>query len=46
MTMSENALNEDTEAEKIIRCGQFLAQMFASGTFQNDVACHYIEEPA
>lgn len=40
MTMSENGLHDDAEAQKIIRCGQFLAQMFASGTVQDDVACH------
>jgi hypothetical protein len=40
MTMSENALNDDEEAQKIIRCGQFLAQMFAGGTFQDDGTCH------
>jgi hypothetical protein len=40
ITMSENALNDDEEAQKIIRCGQFLAQMFAGGTFQDDGTCH------
>ncbi len=40
LTISENALNNDPEAQKILRCGQFLAQMFAGGTFQDDVACH------
>jgi hypothetical protein len=40
LTMSEGALKNDEEAQKIIRCGQFLAQMFASGTFEDDVACH------
>jgi hypothetical protein len=40
LTVSENPLKEDEEAEKIVRCGQFLAQMFASGTFQDDAACH------
>lgn len=40
LTVSEGALKNDEEAQKIIRCGQFLAQMFASGTFQDDVACH------
>jgi hypothetical protein len=38
--MSENALNDDADAQKLIHCGQFLAQMFASGTFQDDAACH------
>jgi hypothetical protein len=40
ITMSENALSDDTDAQKIIHCGQFLAQMFASGNFQDDAACH------
>ena len=40
LTMSETALKDDQEAQKIVHCGQFLAQMFASGTFQDDVACH------
>lgn len=40
ITMSENALNDDEETQKIIRCGQFLAQMFAGGAFQDDAACH------
>jgi hypothetical protein len=40
ITMSENALNDDEEAQKIIRCGQFLAQMFAGGSFQDDGTCH------
>jgi hypothetical protein len=38
--MAENALNDDADAQKLIRCGQFLAQMFASANFQDDVACH------
>jgi len=40
LTTSENALKEDPEAQKIVHCGQFLAQMFASGDFQDDAACH------
>jgi hypothetical protein len=40
LTMSEGALKNDEEAQKIIHCGQFLAQMFAGGTFQDDAACH------
>jgi hypothetical protein len=40
ITMSQNALNDNADAQKLIRCGQFLSQMFASGTFQDDVACH------
>jgi len=40
LTTSENALKDDPEAQKIVHCGQFLAQMFASGDFQDDAACH------
>jgi hypothetical protein len=40
LSTSENPLKDDPEAQKIIHCGQFLAQMFGSGTFQDDVACH------
>jgi hypothetical protein len=40
LTNSEGALENDEEAQKVIRCGQFLAQMFAAGTFQDDAACH------
>ena len=40
LSMSESQFNNDSDAQKIIHCGQFLAQMFASGTFQDDAACH------
>jgi len=40
LSMSESQLNNDSEAQKIIHCGQSLAQMFAGGTFQDDAACH------
>ena len=40
LTTSEHPLNNDPEAQKIIYCGQFLAQMFAGGTFEDDAACH------
>ncbi|MGZ4816330.1 MAG: hypothetical protein ACXVZV_13025 [Terriglobales bacterium] len=40
MTISEHAFENDQEAQKILHCHQFLAQMFASGTFQDDVSCH------
>ena len=39
LTTSANALEDDADAQKLIRCGRFLAQTFASGTFQDDVAC-------
>jgi hypothetical protein len=40
LTMSEDALKDDQDAQKLVHCGQFLAQMFAGGTFQDDAACH------
>ena len=40
LTTSEHPLNNDPDAQKIISCGQFLAQMFAGGTFEDDAACH------
>ena len=40
LTVSEGALKNDEGAQKILRCGQFLAQMFAGGTFEDDAACH------
>lgn len=40
LTTSEHPLENDDEAQKMIHCGQFLAQMFAGGTFQDDPACH------
>jgi len=40
LTTSEDALKSDQDAQKLVRCGQFLAQMFAGGNFQDDVACH------
>jgi hypothetical protein len=40
LTTSEDALKQDPDAQRLVRCGQFLAQMFAGGTFQDDAACH------
>jgi hypothetical protein len=40
LTTSEHPLKDDDEAQKMMHCGQFLAQMFASGTFEDDAACH------
>jgi hypothetical protein len=40
LSTSENPLKDDQDAQKIIRCGQFLAQMFPGGTFQDDAGCH------
>ncbi len=39
LTMSENALKDDPEVQKMIGCGQFLARMFAGGSFQDGAAC-------
>jgi hypothetical protein len=40
LTTSEHPLKDDFEAQKIMSCGQFLAQMFAGGIFEDDAACH------
>ena len=40
LSTSENPLKDDQDAQKIIHCGQFLAQMFGGGTFQDDATCH------
>jgi hypothetical protein len=40
MTLSDTPFQDDDQAQKIIRCGQFLAQMFPGGVFQDDPACH------
>ncbi len=40
LTMSESPFKEDQEAQKLVACGQFLAQMFASGSFEDDAVCH------
>src|SRR5271165_3188852 len=40
LSTSENPLKDDENAQNILGCGQFLAQMFASGTFQDDAVCH------
>jgi hypothetical protein len=39
LSTSADPLKNDQEAQNIIHCGQFLAQMFAGGTFQDDGAC-------
>jgi len=40
MTLTDTPLQDDDEAQKILACGQFLAQMFASGTLQDNAVCH------
>ncbi len=39
MTLTDTPLQDDDEAQKIIACGKFLAQMFPSGAFQDDAVC-------
>src|SRR5450755_3718637 len=38
LSTSENPLKNDEDAQKILGCGQFLAQMFAGGTFEDDAS--------
>ena len=38
--LSANALRDEPLSQKIIACGHFLAQMFGSGSFQDDASCH------
>jgi hypothetical protein len=40
LTTSPDGIRDDEEAQRILTCGQFLAQMFASGSFQDDMSCH------
>src|SRR5271166_6657335 len=39
MTLSDTPFQEDDLAQKILQCGQFLAQMFPGGSFQDSAAC-------
>ena len=39
LTVSENGLKQDPEAQKLMQCGQFLEQMFASGSVEEDATC-------
>ena len=39
LSTSESALKNDEDVQKLVHCGQFLAQMFAGGTFQDDASC-------
>jgi hypothetical protein len=39
LTMSENAMQEDPMFQSALHCGQYLAQMLASGSFQDAGAC-------
>jgi len=40
LTTSEDVLKNDEDAQKLVHCGQYLAQMFAGGSFKDDAACH------
>ena len=39
LAMSENAMQEDPMFQSALQCGQYLAQMLASGNFQDAAAC-------
>ncbi len=39
LTMSESALQEDPMFQNILHCGQYLGQMFGSGSFQDSDLC-------
>ncbi len=38
--LSPEALKNEPLSQKIVSCGRFLGQMFASGSFQDDASCH------
>lgn len=40
LSTSDDALKNDPMYQGIVQCGQFLGQMLASGTFQDDASCH------
>jgi hypothetical protein len=39
ISTSEDPLRDDEDAQKVLACCQFLAQMFAGGTLQDDPIC-------
>ena len=39
LTTSETAIKNDPDIQKLVHCGEFLAQMFADATFRDDAAC-------
>jgi len=39
-SMSENAVRNDPQSQKLITCWRFLASMLGSGSFQDDSSCH------
>lgn len=39
LSMNPSALANDEEYQKLVHCGQFLAHMFAGGSFQDDGSC-------
>ncbi len=40
LAMSDAALRNDPMYQKVLQCGQFLGQMLAGGTFQDETSCH------
>ena len=40
VTTSETAIKNDPDIQKLVHCGEFLAQMFADATFRDDATCH------
>lgn len=40
LTTSETAVKNDPDIQKLVHCGEFLAQMFSDGTFRDDASCH------
>lgn len=39
LSTSEHPLKDDPDVQKLVHCGQFLAQMFAGNTFQDEATC-------
>lgn len=39
LAMSDEALRNDPLYQKVLQCGQFLGQMLAGGTFQDETSC-------
>ena len=40
LTTSATPIQENPEVHKMMECGQFLTQMFASGRFEDNLVCH------
>jgi len=39
-SMTENALQKDSEYQKIVSCGQFLSTMLSGGQYHDNASCH------